>query len=282
MIEDVLFGKLTMPGETIRLAIAFIGVLVATYYDLFNNRNVPNILLYAFLAIALITNAIFFQQDLFVFSIALAFFIGAISFVFYRFGQLGGADVFIIASVILLLPIHPSFLGLAFNLPFIFSVIVFSGVTFAVYVVAFYGLKLLETGAQPKLIYALLLIPYLLFAYVYINSIIFSPVYFLFVSVLLIATIFFLMYKEDINLILAERMSPAELEDEDVLALELMNQKTVKKYGLKRLATKEEIKRMSELKVPEVWVYSKLPPFLPFMLLGMILSLLFAGSLLIF
>ena len=282
MIEDVLFGKLTMPGETIRIAIAFIGVLVATYYDLFNNRNVPNVLLYAFLGIALITNVIFFQQDIFVFSVALAFFIGAISFVFYRFGQLGGADVFIIASVILLLPIHPSFLGLAFNLPFIFSVIVFSGVTFAVYVVAFYGLKLLETGAQPKLVYALLLIPYLLFAYVYVNSIIFSPVYFLFVSVLLVATVFFLMYKEDINLILAERMSPAELEDEDVLALELMKEKTVKKYNLKRLATKDEIKRMTELKVQEVWVYSKLPPYLPFMLLGMILSLLFAGSLLIF
>jgi Flp pilus assembly protein protease CpaA len=282
MIEEVLFGNLAMPGETIRLVIAFLGVAVATYFDVFNRRNVPNYFLYAFLAVAFITNLVLYQEDIFLFSVALAVFFSAISFIFYRFGQLGGADVFILASVILLLPIHPTFVGLTFNLPFIFSVIVFAGVAFAVYVVAFYGLKLLEVGAQPKLQYLLLLLPYLLFAFVYINSVIFSPIYFVFVSVLLIATIFFLMYKEDINLLLAERMSPAELEEEDVLALEMMDQKKVKKFELKRLATKSEIERMKKLKVPEVWVYSKLPPFLPFLLFGMILALLFASSLLFF
>jgi Flp pilus assembly protein protease CpaA len=282
MIEEVLFGNLAMPGETIRLVIAFLGVAVATYFDVFNRRNVPNYFLYAFLGVAFITNLVLYQEDIFLFSIALAVFFSAISFIFYRFGQLGGADVFILASVILLLPIHPTFVGLTFNLPFIFSVIVFAGVSFAVYVVAFYGFKLLEVGAQPKLQYLLLLIPYLLFAFVYISSVIFSPIYFVFVSVLLIATIFFLMYKEDINLLLAERMSPAELEEEDVLALEMMDQKKVKKFELKRLATKSEIERMKKLKVPEVWVYSKLPPFLPFLLFGMILALLFASSLLFF
>jgi len=282
MIEEVIFGKLAMPGETVRLVLAFLGVAVATYYDVFNKRNVPNPLLYAFLGLALLTDAFLYQADIFAFSVALAAFFAAISYLFYRLGQLGGADVFVITSVILLLPIHPSFVGLTFNLPFIFSVIVFAGVSFAVYVVTYFGLKLRESGAQPKLAYALLVIPYLLFAYVYVNSIIFSPLYFIFVSVLLLATVFFLMYKEDINLLLSERMSPAELEEEDVLALELMDRETIKNYSLKRLATRGEIDRMVQLKVPEVWVYSKLPPFLPFFLLGMVLSLFFAGSLLLF
>jgi Flp pilus assembly protein protease CpaA len=282
MLEDVLFGSITMPGEIYRLIIAFLGVAVATYFDIFNQRNVPNNLLYGFLAVAFIVNLIFYQEDLFLFSVALALFLSAISYIFYRFGQLGGADLFVIASIVLLLPIHPSFVGLTFNLPFIFSVIVFSGVAFAVYIVIYYGLRLRDAGAHPKLMYALLLIPYLLFAYVYINSIIFSPVYFMFVTILLLATIFFLMYREDINLLLAERMSPAELTEEDVLALEMMDEKIVKKHELKRLATKDEIKRLKSLKVRELWVYSKLPPFLPFLLLGMILSLLFASSLLLF
>ena len=282
MLEDVLFGTITMPGEIFRLIIAFLGVAVATYYDIFNQRNVPNNLLYGFLAVAFIVNLIFYQEDLFFFSIALALFLSGISYIFYRFGQLGGADLFIIASIILLLPIHPAFLNLTFNLPFIFSVIVFSGVAFAVYIVIYYGLRLRDAGASPKLMYALLLIPYLLFAYVYINSIIFSPVYFVFVTILLLATIFFLMYREDINLLLAERMSPSELTEEDVIALEMMDEKIVKKYALQRLATKGEIERMKTLKIRELWVYSKLPPFLPFLLLGMILSLLFAGSLLLF
>ncbi len=280
MITDVLFGNLTMPGEMIRLAVAFVGVALATYFDLFNKRNVPNSLLYGFLAIAFVVDLALFQQDIFVFSVALALFFAAIGYVFYRFGQLGGADVFIIASVILLLPFHPSFVSLPFNLPYIFSVMVFAGIAFALYVVCYFGLKLRDAGAHPKRMYALLIIPYLLFAFVYVNSIIFSPMYFIFVSILMLATIFFMAYKEDINLLLAERMSPAELEDEDVLALEMMDQDTVKKYGLKRLATKSEIERMSKLQLAEVWVYSKMPPFLPFFLLGMVLSLFFAGSLL--
>jgi len=282
MIEEVLFGNTAMPGELVRLIVAFLGVGVATYFDIFKKRNVPNMLLYAFLAVALVVDVIFYQQDIFLFSVSLAVFFSAISYIFYRFGQLGGADIFIIASVILLLPIHPSFVDLTFNLPFIFSVIVFAGVAFAVYIVAFYGLRLIGSGAQPKLIYLMLLIPFLIFAYVFINSVLFSLIYFVFVSVLLLATIFFLMYREDINLMLAERMSPTELEEEDVLALEMMDEKLVKKHGLKRLVTRKEMERMKELKIKEVWVYSKLPPFLPFLLLGMVLSLFFAGALMIF
>jgi len=282
MIEEVLFGNTAMPGELVRLIVAFLGVGVATYFDIFKKRNVPNMLLYAFLAVALVVDVIFYQQDIFLFSVSLAVFFSAISYIFYRFGQLGGADIFIIASVILLLPIHPSFVDLTFNLPFIFSVIVFAGVAFAVYIVAFYGLRLIGSGAQPKLKYLMLLIPFLIFAYVFINSVLFSLIYFVFVSVLLLATIFFLMFREDINLMLAERMSPAELEEEDVLALEMMDEKLVKKHGLKRLVTKKEMERMKELKIKEVWVYSKLPPFLPFLLLGMVLSLFFAGALMIF
>jgi len=282
MIEEVLFGKLAMPGETVRLVLAFLGVAAATYYDVFNKRNVPNVLLYAFLAIAFVANLFFYQADIFIFSVALAAFFGAIGYIFYRFGQLGGADVFVISSVILLLPIHPAFVGLAFNMPFIFSVIVFSGVAFAVYVIVFFSLKLWEQGAKPRLLYALLFIPYILFAYVYFNSILFSTMYFVFVSILLLATVFFLMFREDINLLLSERMSPSELEEEDVLALDMMDKDFVKKYSIKRLATKDEIDRMIGLKIQEVWVYSKLPPFLPFFLLGMVMSLFFAASLLLF
>jgi len=282
MIEEVLFGKIAMPGESIRLVLAFLGVAVASYYDVFNKRNVPNTLLYAFLGLAFVINLVFYQADLFIFSVILAAFFAAIGYIFYRFGQLGGADVFIISSVILLLPVHPSFVGLIFNLPFIFSVIVFSGIAFAVYVIVYFGFRLFDEGAKPKMMYALLLIPYILFAYVYYNSVIFSLMYFVFVSILMLATVFFLMFREDINLLLSERMSPAEMEEEDVLALDLMDKEFVKKYSLKRLATKAEIDRMIALKVPEVWVYSKLPPFLPFFLLGMVVSLFFAGSLLLF
>ena len=75
-----------------------------------------------------------------------------------------------------------------------------------------------------------------------------------------------------------------ELDDalaEDVLALEIMNKDMRERFKIPRLVTKAEIERLKKTKVPEVWVYTKLPPFLPFILVGMLMSLLFAKNLLL-
>lgn len=281
MLEDVIFGQITMPGELIRVLVAFIGTAVASYYDLYNKKNVPNNILYGFLAIAFIVNLILFQEDLFWFSIAVALFFSAIGYIFYRVGQLGGADVFVLASIMLLLPIHPSFVGMAFNLPFIFSVIVFSGVLFALYVMFYFGYKLYKVEAKANWLYLLMFIPYFLFAWVYVNSFLFSPVYFAFITILLFASIFFLMFKKPLMGVLSETLPVSQLEEEDVLALDVMNKDLVERYKLKRLLTKKEIERLKDTKIEEVSVYTKLPPFLPFVLIGMVLALLFGSSLLL-
>ena len=170
MIEDVLFGQILMPGELIRVVVAFVGTAIGAYYDIFNKKNIPDKFLYAFLAVAFVVNLVFYEESLFLFSVGVAIFFSAIGYLFYRLGQLGGADVFIIAAIMLLLPIHPSFIEMSFNLPFIFSVFIFSGVLFALYVMVYFGWKLSQLEEKPNLLYVLMLIPYGLFAYVYINS----------------------------------------------------------------------------------------------------------------
>ncbi len=280
MIEEVVFGNIQMPGELIRLVIAFAGVCVATYFDLFNRKNIPDNFLYGFLAVAFIVNLFFYQEQLFIFSIAVALFLSAIGYIFYRVGQIGGADLFVLASIMLLLPVHPSFIDMPFGMPFVFSVMIFGGVLFALYVMIHFGLKLRKQETEPKKLYLLMIIPYLLFAYVYVNSILFSPIYFAILTVLFIAIIFFMVYKENLTMLLAEKMEVNQLEPEDVLALELMDKDLVKEYDLKRLATEKEIERLKELDVGEVWVYTRMPPFLPFLLVGMFLSLFFAKDLL--
>ncbi len=280
MLENIVFSELTMPGEMIRVIIAFLGTAAAAYYDLFNKKNVPDQFLYGFLAIAFLTNLILYEENLFWFSLAVAAFFSAVGYLFYKMGQLGGADVFVLASIILLLPIHPSFVAMSFNMPFILSVIIFSGVLFALYVLVYFGWKLSQVEAKPNLLYALMFIPYLLFAYVYVNSFLFSPLYFIFVTILLFATIFFMMYRDSLIRLLAEELPVAQLEPEDVLALEIMNKDMVKRYKLPRLLTKGEVERIKKTKLTELWVYTRLPPFIPFLLIGMVLSLLFANSLL--
>ena len=210
MLEDVVFGQITMPWEIVRVLVALIGTGAAAYYDLYNKKNIPDEFLIGFLAIAFLANLIFFEETLFWFSILLAAFFSAIGYIFYRVGQLGGADIFVLASIMLLLPIHPSFVGMPFNVPFIFSVIVFSGVLFALYVMIYFGKKLYDADAKPNPVFALMLIPYLLFAYVYVNSFLFSPVYFLFITILLFATIFFLMFKQPLMDVLSEDVPVSE------------------------------------------------------------------------
>ncbi len=282
MLEEVIFGKLVMPGEMVRLLVAFIGTCAAAYYDVFNTKNVPNGLLYAFLAAALLVDAIFYQPDLFWFSIGMAVFFSAVGYIFYRVGQLGGADIFVLVSIMLLLPIHPSFIGMPFNMPFAFSVFIFSGVLFALYVMAYFGWKLSQNpDVRPNLLYGLMLVPYFLFAYVYVNSFIFSPVYFVFISLLLFATIFFLMFRDSLNLLLAEELPLAQVQPEDVLALEIMNKDLMERYKIQRVVTTAELERLKRTKVTDVWVYTKLPPFLPFIVAGMVLALFFARSLIL-
>jgi hypothetical protein len=169
-----------------------------------------------------------------------------------------------------------------FNLPFIFSVFIFSGVLFALYVMAYFGWKLTkEPDVKPNLLYGLIFIPYLLFAWLYINSFIFSPVYFAFISVLLFASIFFMMFKESLNMLLAEELPLAQVQPEDVLAMEIMNKDLIERYKIPRVMTQAELDRLKATKVTDLWVYTRLPPFLPFILVGMVLALLFAKSLIL-
>jgi len=282
MLEELVFGNLKLPGETARLAVAIIGTAIATYYDLFNNKNIPNNFLYAFAAVALAMNLFFFNQQLLLFGIGLAAVIGIIGYYLYKTGQMGAADIFVLASLALLLPIPPSFAKLPFNFPFIAIIFIFASLLFALYTLIYFGSKLLhDRHAKPNLTYAVLLLPYVAFAYLFLTSPIFSPIYFAIISIAFLSSVFVMMYRDSINHHLAERMPPSRLQEEDVLALELMDQKFVKKHSLQKVLTKKEITRLRRLKPRQLWVYTNLPPFLPFLFAGMVLALLFGPWLLI-
>ncbi len=279
MLDTILFSEIPIPGETIRIILAFVGLLIATYFDLFNKKNIPENFLYAFLGISFITNLYFYNQELSLFAVITAVLVSLFGYLFYRAGQLGGGDIFILASLSLLLPIHPSLSKLPFNFPFIFSLLIFSGVLFALYTIIHFGFKLTKIKSKPNTPFLALLIPYFLFLYFYSTLPFFSPAYLAIVSVVLFSTIFFLIYKEDINKLLSEKVPLRKAEEEDVLALEFMPQNLVKKYNLQRVLSLKEIKRLKSLKLKEVYIYTNLPPFLPFLLVGFLLSLFFAGLL---
>jgi len=281
MIDKILFGGLAIPGESIRVIIAFIGLLLTSYFDLFNNKNIPEKLLFLFLIFAFLLNLYFFDSTLSLFAIILSVVIGVVGYLFHKMGQLGSADVIVLSSVALLVPIHPSFSNMLFNYPFIFSLLVFSGVLFAIYILLNFSIKLSTVKKlNPDYRAIIILFPYLLFLYLYFQFPLFSYTYFIIVSLVIISSIFFMMFKKDINSLIVEKISLSKVEEEDVVDLEKIGKLRVKKFKIPRVISLKDIKRLKKLKVKTLWIYTQLPPFLPFLLVGFILSLYISNLLL--
>lgn len=281
-LERILFTAVELPGEQLRIMLAFLGLLATTYFDLFNRRNIPNNLLYAFLGLSLAVNFLYYDQELLIFSLLVAVPIALFGYVFYKLGQIGGADVLVLLAINFALPVHPSVAGLGFNFPFIASMFVFAGVAFALYFLGYFIVKLHRAGSRPNPFAFALLIPYAMLAYFYFNSPLFSPVYLSFITIMLFASVFFIAYRKDVYRLQAQKIQLSKAESEDVLALELMEPDFVRRHGLQRLITMDELERFRKLGIKELWVYTKLPPFLPFLLAGFILALLFSKYLLLF
>ena len=280
MLEKLLFAPLTMPGELLRIIIAVLGTGLATYYDIFNNRNVPNNMLYAFLAIAFIVSIIFFQQEVFIYSIIQFAVIGLFGFLLYRTGQIGGADIFVLCSIVLLLPVLPASQEALFNFPLILPILLYGGVAFAVFSVLYFGSLIRhQKTLKANYWYLILIIPYLIFAWIFLSAPFFSIVYFTIASLLLLSSIFFLVFREAIYEGITEKIPVSKLPpDGDVLAKEKMGP-LMKKLKIGPVIEEKELAILKKAKVKEVWIYSKLPPFLPFVLVGLLASLFFGNLL---
>ena len=121
-----------VPGLWVRVAAAVLFTAAAAYFDLFNKKWVPNGLLYGFAAAAVLANVVFWGP---VSIQALAFGVAAflLAYPLYRMGQLGGADVFAIASIAATVPYFQSPLlapAQQVQYPFVLSVMVPTSIFF--------------------------------------------------------------------------------------------------------------------------------------------------------
>ncbi len=278
MIEKLLFSSLEMPGELIRIFFAVVGTLAVTYFDIFKNRNVPNNLLYSFLLISVIISLVFFSPEIFIYSLLQSAIIGIIGFGLYKLGQLGGADVFVLCSIVFLLPILPFGADVLFNFPLLLPILLYGGAAFAIYSVFYFG-KLIfhQKNLKPNYLYLLLLLPYMFFAFIFLNAPFFSIIYFFIASLLLLSSIFFLIFRDAIYSGISEKVLVSTLApDGDVLAKEKMSS-LMKKLKIGPVIEQKELTILKKAKIKEVWIYTQLPPFLPFVLIGLIVSLFFGN-----
>jgi Flp pilus assembly protein protease CpaA len=274
-----------MNYELIRILIAIIFTSITAYFDIFNKKNIPNTLLYIFLIISLFITFVDFNIQLIFYSLICAVIIGILGYLLYKAGQLGGADVFILCSLSLLLPIQPTLFTNKplMSLPFIFSIITISGLTFMIYILIKYTpiiLKRKEKIEKKHILYSFLLVfIFLIILYLSIKTNIISKAYTLLIGFLIFVSIYFSIFKNRLLNCLIEKIPLNKIEVEDVIAIEQMDKKLVEKYKIPKVITEKDLKRLKLSNIKLYPVYTKLPMFIPFILIGLLISIYFGDIL---
>ncbi len=282
-----------MSFEIFRVVIAVIIAVIYVYFDIFNNRDVPNAFVYAALAIAALLTFTY-PARLVELSLLLAFAIGALGYIIYRAGFWGAGDFFELVTISLIIPMQPRPLLVSinqFNMPFVVSIFIAAGFA-ALWFVPLYYLfmnkkKVEKTKTQP--IYKVLSIMLLVF---YLVLLLFIYMFFgidwqktLIVLLIAIPSAFTLAYEEEVTEKMTKRVKPRDLQPEDIIAVNLMSKSDIEYFKSKyksfgRLVTPEMLRHLKNVE-KEVPVYSNAIPFALFIFIGLCISLLF-GNILLF
>ncbi len=280
-----------VPGLLLRAVVALGFTGAAAYFDMFNKKWVPNYLVYGFLAAALVLNVIYFEQAVFTQAITFGIVIFALTYFLYKAGQLGGADVYVLASIAMCLPYLPKpLLAPAQNVPypFLLSALAPAGLAFILHMVARflpYVSRKLAAGEIKFTLWkaagpAALLAVFSFFLFALSTLPIPLPAQFIAIlSFLFVSLFFFTLFKEEIKDSMVEQVLVSRLQEEDVLALEKMDPALVKSLELAPLITKETVASLKKSKLTRVPVYTGMPFFLPYLFLGLLFSVLFGDLL---
>ncbi|MBN3037520.1 MAG: prepilin peptidase [Candidatus Diapherotrites archaeon] len=269
--------------ELIPLAVALVGSAVAAFED-FRTGFISDELNYAMISVGVVSLFVLhpFSEALVFAGVAVAVFVAGT--LFYLFGQLGGGDVKWFTALALLLPVAPEaglFGGVAAPYPFVVSVFFVAAVLSLFFVSGAYALRLLRdrnevSGFRGKLaratLYCAALVPlFYVWSLINVRVLVLSP------PMLLGA--FVLAFKEDIlrNYVVG-RKAVSALNDDDVLAVELWDEKTKRALGVSLRKTFLSVE-LNELKsrarkagIKTVLVSEYLPVFGPFIFVSLVLN----------
>lgn len=278
-----------------RILIALVGTGIAAWYDICNKKDVPDKFLYTFLAIAIIINIFDYSQV--ISRLPLAALLLIVLFLMYKFGQLGGADLIVLAAIYFSLPVMTSPLlsqasapvAEILALPSLFTILALSVVLCALYLAIKFGPKIAADTAKRKVKFKLvniimgviMLIVYcfLLFMIIQLSSIIpVSVIHIAFLTLIVILVFFFSLYKDVLlqyMIIWKKKIAP-----EEVIMLEALPLALVQRMHLGRLVTPQQMKKMNKL--GRKWPVLDLPAFLPFILIALVFYILLGDSILFF
>ncbi len=270
--------------------------LIYAGFDLFNKRNVPNMVVYATLAVGFLF-AITYPLQVLELDLLLALAIGSLGYVAYKTGFLGAGDIYEFVAISLILPIQPSAYLTSvpqYQLPFIFSVLITAGYAAVIMMPIYYLIftkknrEASRRNSEKKNGFRAiaLLAAYLLLLLFIEYSMGISLVGLALLLVFACAASLVSYYGVEINSRMVEFVYPSKLEEGDMLALNLMTEKEISFFQAKsrsfgRLVESSFLKDANKLK-KKVPVYRNSIPLAFFVLIGTVLSILVGNILLLF
>jgi hypothetical protein len=285
--------------ELARIAVALAGTAYLAWEDArtsFMNERV----LYAMIGVGLLLDLATLQTQFIIFSVGGSALIFAVGYYLYRSGQLGGGDVLLISSLQLLLPYSPQlirsitvpallpgldlqqslYLGLVNNsIPFVASVFI-TGTLLALLGSSVHFARKLR-GRKLKPDYLVGGLTFAVAAAIVLMGVFVTGItagqWVLFIGAF-IPAIFLASFRKQINEeLIVKYITISEIQDEDVLMVDEMDPRIVKKYGLSKVLTVSEVEKLRkvsrEKKIRKFPVAVDLPRFGPYLLAGLVASL---------
>jgi hypothetical protein len=278
---NFLVSYVAMPNELIRIGASLLILGIATYFDLFKDKNIPNKFLYASVVVSLAIGLIA-PIGISGFAVAQALIIAAITYIFYRVGYLGGAEMFILPSLALLLPIPPVVTGIFLNVPFILFIMLFSGFLFALTNLVYFSYKLAKAKAKVKtnLEAVAMLAMVILFSLVYFYSPVFNPSIMLLVASLGLMSALYYSYKEEIEEMMTQEIKVDDAEEE-VASMKKASPEIKEILKDSPVITGAKIKLLKGKGIERISVLKGMPPYMPFLLAGEALALAYSTLMII-
>ena len=267
-----------LPYAEIRIGITLLFLIIGSYFDIFKEKNIPDKLLYSFVGVAFLTNVFAFDNFAFIYGIVQSLIIGGITYLSYKRGHIGGAEVFYFAAISLLIPYYNTIV------PFIISVLIFATLLFAI-TMAFYTLIKLwgKKHLKPNYAYIVLALLYIAFiAYLYFTPsfALLNKVFLFVVSILFITSLYFGMFKRDIEKLMIGYVEVNKAKEEVVVSG--INKDVDAIMGNDKVIGEKHISVFKKKGITTIPVFKHLPPFLPFLTLGFILALFYESALFFF
>lgn len=283
----------------VRIASLIVIAVIYMLFDVFNKRNIPGVFVYLSVAYGFFLTILYLNLTTILFSAAIALLVTGAGYLVYKAGQLGIADVAEFAALSLILPLQiaPALDNIPqFNLPFIVSLLVNTGIS-AFAVMALYYLPRAKSASKKPLISSIsggnvvkaiaLGASYAVFIVILVHFFGFYLPGMSLIALLLVLSVLIVLFEKPLTATMVSYVDYRGLDAGDIIALNMMSGREIAKArkevkGFNRLVTEalmEEFKKKkSTTKFP---VYKKAMPFALPIFLGVCLSLLF-GDLILF